>query len=183
MHKNEDTAESPAAGTGTTYPPPRPALVDRIIASFDLLMQRMTVAHAPDFIETAMTMSQAKVLYLVAAAGSVRLWELAGRLGVAPSTTSGVVDRLVEAGLLDRHDDPTDRRQLVITLTHEGAARLERMRELNADHLRVLLDHVDDADLPILDRAVAVFANAAASMGAAHATPERPIPTTREDRP
>jgi hypothetical protein len=54
---------------------------------------------------------------------------VANGLGVHPSNATRAVDRLVSAGLLDRSDDPTDRRNLVFELTRSG---------------RDLVDHVMD---------------------------------------
>jgi DNA-binding MarR family transcriptional regulator len=77
-------------------------------------MNRLIGAHAPEFTEAGVTMAQAKVLYVVMAAGELRMSELAARLGVSSSSASGLADRLVELGLLRRHDDPDDRRQVMV---------------------------------------------------------------------
>ena len=45
-------------------------------------MQRLISDHAPEFTEVGVTMAQAKVLYVVLAAGHLRMSELASRLGV-----------------------------------------------------------------------------------------------------
>ena len=76
--------------------------------------------HAPELNLFELTMSQTKALYLVVAAGQLRMSELAGRLGVTSSTATGVVDGLVGHGLLVRHEDPADRRQVVVTATAGG---------------------------------------------------------------
>jgi MarR family transcriptional regulator, organic hydroperoxide resistance regulator len=54
---------------------------------------------------------------------------------------------VVDAGLASRHEDPVDRRQVVVTLTAAGADFLDRFRELNARQMRELLEEVDDAGL------------------------------------
>jgi DNA-binding MarR family transcriptional regulator len=113
-------------------------------------------------LEVAVTMSQAKVLYLAAASQGVRMSELAARLGVSISTTSGLVDRLVDHGLLARHDDPADRRQVVVTITPTGRADLERFRELNAAQLRRVLERLGDPELDVVERATSLLAAAAA---------------------
>ena len=138
----------------------RIARIDRVVASYELLMQRVTSWHAPDFMEIAVTMSQAKVLYLIAARG-MRMSELAIRLGVSISTTSGLVDRLVDHGLLTRHDDPADRRQVVVTITPTGSAHLARFRELNAAQMRRLLARLGDPELEVVERATGYLAAAA----------------------
>lgn len=143
-------------------PDDREAAIVRILDGYETLMQRLVGAHLPEFMEVAVTMSQAKVMYTVLVAGSLRLSELAGRLGVSLSTTSSQVDRLVELGLLDRRDDPADRRQVVISVTPDGATQLERFRELNSEQLRRLLDRVDDGDLLVVDDGLRILSDAAA---------------------
>jgi DNA-binding MarR family transcriptional regulator len=142
----------------------REALLTRVMTGFDAFMQRMAATHAPEFSEVGLTMSQAKVLYLVQASAPLGLSELAGRLSVGVSTASGLVERLVEARLLDRRDDPTDRRHVLLSLTETGAASLDRMRELNAGHMRLMLEHVSDADLVTIDRAIRALTEAAVEM-------------------
>ncbi len=140
----------------------RSARIDRVLASYDLLMHRIASSHAPDLMEVGVTMSQAKVMYLVAAGQGMRMSELAAHLGVSISTMSGLVDRLVEHELLARHDDPADRRQVVVTLTATGRAHLERFRELNAAGMRRLLARLADADLDVVEEATRLLAAAAA---------------------
>ncbi len=106
------------------------------------------------------TMAQAKALYLVLAAGELRMSELATQLGVTSSTATGQVDRLVELGLLERRDDPGDRRQVVVTTTPEAQANLEHLRELNTRRMRELLAHLDGDDLAVVERAITVLAAA-----------------------
>ncbi len=146
--------------------PDRDALLSAIVAGYERLMHRLAELHAPDFLEIALTMPQAKVLYLVGAAGQLRMSVLAARLGVTLSTVSGLVDRLVEQGLLDRRDDPADRRQVVLSLTGEGVAFLERFRELNARQLRQLLARLADDELDVVRRALDHLDRAAAELAA-----------------
>ena len=77
-------------------------------------------------------MPQAKLLYLLGAAGEMHMSELVARLGVSLSTVSGLVDRVVDHGLATRREDPVDRRQVVVSLTEQGTAFIDRFRDLNA---------------------------------------------------
>ena len=153
----------------------RAARIDRVLASYELLLRRIATWHAPDLMEVVMTMSQAKVLYLAAAAQGMRMSELAVRLGVSISTMSGLVDRLVDHGLLDRHDDPADRRQVIVTITVAGKASLERFRELNTAQMRRLLARLDDPQLDVVERATSLLA------AAADAEPAGPAPSVLPD--
>ncbi len=124
-------------------------------------MQRLSGARASEFLEIDVTMPQAKVLYLLAAAGELRMSDLVAQLGVSLSTVSGLVDKVVDHGLAARHDDPTDRRHVVVSLTPAGRAILDQFHELNASQLRDLLRLLDDDGLSCVNAAVAALSRAA----------------------
>ena len=89
-------------------------------------------------------MSQTKALYLVLAAGQLRMSELAARLRPDVLVRDGRRRwARVPHGLLTRHEDPADRRQVVINATAEAEATLESFRELNSRRMREMLAHVD----------------------------------------
>jgi DNA-binding MarR family transcriptional regulator len=123
------------------------AAIDDILECFAALTQNLAGWHAPEFLGLDVTMSQAKCLYLVALRPGISMSTLAEHLGVGPSAVSGLVDRLVEHGYLDRRDDPADRRHLQLALTSSGAAVIEHIRELNSHHLRTLLGGLDPTEL------------------------------------
>jgi DNA-binding MarR family transcriptional regulator len=158
----------------TTRPAIRPrpddADLDRVVAVFDAMMHRLMAGHAPELNAIDLTMSQTKAMYLVLAAGQLRMSELAARLGVTSSTATGVVDALVAQGLLARREDPADRRQVVVTATADAEATLERFRELNSRRMRQMLSHVAADDLDVIERALHILDAALAADQAATAT-------------
>jgi DNA-binding MarR family transcriptional regulator len=125
-------------------------------------MHGLAEAHAPEFLEIAVTMPQAKILYLLGASGELHMSDLVARLGVSLSTVSGLVDRIVDQGLAHRREDPVDRRQVVVGLTLKGNDFIDRFRELNARHMRELLEHVEDDELDTIQRAFTALTRAAA---------------------
>jgi DNA-binding MarR family transcriptional regulator len=166
-----DAAGADAVGAGAAGE--RDALVDRVVAAYDTLMHRVASAHAPEFVGVGVTMSQAKVLYLVQAEPDIRMSDLAGRLGVTLPSISGVVDRLVDQGLLTRRDDPADRRQALVRISDAGIDQLELFRELNARQVRILLARLDMTDLAVIERALDILATAAANPATAAAAAGR----------
>lgn len=62
-------------------------------------------------------------LLSVALAGPLSVSELARRIGLGLSTTSGIVGELSRAGLLDRTEDDNDRRRTIVDL-HEDYREL-----------------------------------------------------------
>ncbi len=139
----------------------REGLVEATLAALDALFRGLSGVHAPEFLEIPITMPQAKVLLLATAGRSLHMSDLSARLGVTLSTISGLVDKLVEAGLLDRREDPADRRQTIVRATPAGADLVERFQELNAEHLLALLEHVSTPDLVVVQRAFTILADAA----------------------
>ena len=139
---------------------PTAEAIDAVVQRYDRMMHRLIQGHAGEFAEVEITMAQAKVLYVVLAAGGLHMSELAARLGIGSSSASEVADRLVELGLLRRHAEPEDRRQVVVTTTPEAEALLERFRELNQRQLRELLSLLDGDELDIVDRALETLGRA-----------------------
>lgn len=54
-------------------------------------------------------------------------------------TMTGIVDRLKEAGLVVRGDDPKDRRKVVVNLTEAGRHILDRTRTARQERMRLAL--------------------------------------------
>lgn len=137
--------------------PSHQAAIEHALQTFEAFEQRLMTLHAPDFAALDVTMAQAKLLYVVAAARELTMSEVAQRLGVTISTASGAVDHLVAAGLLARGDDPANRRQVIVSVTPAGIDNLEQLRELSQRQLRLLLEHVDDEGLAVIERATRIL--------------------------
>ncbi|MEK6720732.1 MAG: MarR family transcriptional regulator [Chloroflexota bacterium] len=148
-------------------------------------MQRVQTQRTPAILDIGISMAQVKVLHAVAAAQGLHAGELATWVGTTPSTISGLVDRLVDQGLLARRDDPTDRRQVLITTTQAGLELIDKFRELNRQMLHALLVHVPDDDLPVVIRAFRILDGAVEAMAADAATEaDHPAAThPRKDAP
>lgn len=130
---------------------------EAIVEHFGSLMRHVSGWHAPGFLALDVTMSQAKCLYIVALRPGIGMSALAAQLRVGLSAVSGLVDRLVEHGYLERQEDPVDRRQQRLSLTDAGAAVIERIRELNTDLLRMLLAGLSAAELRALRTGIAAL--------------------------
>ena len=69
-----------------------------------------------------MTLPQLRVLYAVRRTPGILTADIGRQLGVTISTTSGLVSKLVDRGLLERRSGVDDRRQAPLYLTEAGAA-------------------------------------------------------------
>ena len=77
-------------------------------------------ARSVTAVEDVVTPPQLRVLVMIASRGPLNLGAVARGLGVHPSNATRACDRLVSAGLVDRRDDPADRRNLQLQLTEDG---------------------------------------------------------------
>jgi DNA-binding MarR family transcriptional regulator len=134
------------------------------VAAYERFHAWISKLHVPHFLELSLTLAQLKTLYLVAAAGPMRMSEVAERLGTAPSTTSGVVDGLVTLRLLERSEDPGDRRQVVVRATARARDTLEDFHDLGRTRLTELLARIErQEDLVTIKHAIDLLADAAGS--------------------
>jgi DNA-binding MarR family transcriptional regulator len=124
---------------------------------FETFQHRLAAAHEADFTAIDLTMAQAKLLYVVTSGGSLTMSDVAARLGISVSTASGAVDHLVQLGLLARVEDPTNRRQVLVSVTPLGTQTLEQMRDLGSRHMSILLADLSREDLATVDRAFPIL--------------------------
>lgn len=129
------TNDSPRGRPGT-------ATTDDVLAAFATFRPRLDSLHMPDFLGLDITMSQAKIVLLVVGARELHMAELVRRLGTSLSTVSGHVERLVEQGLVERRDDPADRRQVLVAATPSALELAERFDQINSRQLRLLMDRL-----------------------------------------
>jgi DNA-binding MarR family transcriptional regulator len=61
------------------------------------------------------------------ASGGMKMRELSRRLMVTGGNVTGLTDRLVAEGLVERQDDPADRRACTVQLTPEGRRQFRAM--------------------------------------------------------
>jgi DNA-binding MarR family transcriptional regulator len=92
------------------------------------------------------TRAQWRVLAWLGREDGMRQVELADGLDVEPITLCRMIDRLAEAGLVERRRDEEDRRAWRIHLTAAAGPVIEHLRDLAAEFLEEALDGVPEAD-------------------------------------
>jgi DNA-binding MarR family transcriptional regulator len=75
------------------------------------------------------------------------LSELAGYLGIGLPTASTLVSRLVNAGYMQREEDPLERRRVSLTLTDQGLGRFDDALELAREELAGRLGRLSRREL------------------------------------
>lgn len=103
-----------------------------------------------------LTLPQLMTLFAVRHAGSCRMSELAEQTRQSAGTLTGIVDRLIADGLLDRARNVSDRRVIEVALTPEGERRLTEAVAAHRGEMQYSLEQFSDNELDqfwgLLDR-------------------------------
>jgi DNA-binding MarR family transcriptional regulator len=90
------------------------------------------------------------ILLRLSSVGAERTTDLAAFLGIGKPTTSRQLTQLVALGLVERTDDPVDRRASLVRLTAEGRARFAAQRDQRRGLMRERLAEWDVEDVRTL---------------------------------
>ena len=82
-------------------------------------------------------LSHVQVLAMLQDAGTMSVSEISRRLGIAKPNITPLVDRLFEAGFVDRQQDENDRRVVNIVLLPAGEEKLAAIRATIARQIQV----------------------------------------------
>ena len=119
-------------------------------------------------VDDIVTPPQFRVLVMIASSGPLNLGAVARGLGVHPSNATRACDRLVLAGLLDRRDDPADRRNLQLRLTERGHALVDKVMDRRRHAIAEVLDRMPALQRTALVPVLVTFAEAAGELDDAH---------------
>ena len=108
-------------------------------------------------VDDTITIPQFRTLVILSNRGPINLATLASLLGVQPSATGRMVDRLVSAGLIDRLPHPTSRRELLAALTKRGREVVRRVTEHRRTEIADIVEKMPSAERRGLVRALTAF--------------------------
>ena len=120
--------------------PVSPAELDAVLAACRVLVA--VSARSLAAVDDTVDLAHFRALVVVASRGPMSLGELALATGMNLSTASRMCDRLVGMDLLDRTDDPANRRQLRLSLTGAGEKLVARAMDQRRAALRPMLEHL-----------------------------------------
>lgn len=122
-HPDQHADDHPGPGGGADRrAPTRAALEDRVLAEQAAVQHLALRSGLDELLSLPLTIVQLKCLLVVLAEGSSTGRALGAALGLSAPTVSGVVDRLVAAGYLQRRDHPDDRRMVLLEATPRSQA-------------------------------------------------------------
>jgi len=123
----------------------------RQIASLNYLFRRVLskiflVPCGSSRILHEMTGAQARIIYFLDIKGPHRMSDIARLNGVSLPAATITVEKLVEAKLVKRTPDPSDRRVVWIELTPRGRRVVQEMNRIHEERLREILAKLKPAE-------------------------------------
>ena len=137
--------------------PQKEELIDNILQLTDEAFQELLPMLPKEWLHIDVTTSQLKVILLLFVSGPLRMSDIASELEVSLATATGVVDRLVERGMIIRDGDPEDRRVVLCRLSDEGEKILSGMWQLSKDQLAKLWGAMTTPQLVIIAEALQIL--------------------------
>jgi DNA-binding MarR family transcriptional regulator len=138
----------------TSIPTDIERLTDELMTFFGVIMKGYQQEAFRTMAELDLSMSQMRALFVLSGSGEQALHELVPKLGLSVAATGRAVDVLVRAGLVDRREDPADRRVKRINLTPAGEQLLDTFTALRREGVTQLAARLDDEQRALLSQAL-----------------------------
>ena len=84
----------------------------------------------------------------------VPMSQLAERVGMSPSAASHMIDSLMGQGLVERHQSPTDRRAVLVTIAKSFMAPTAAIDKAQTVAIEELRSHLTEEELSIHERVI-----------------------------
>lgn len=125
---------------------PSAPLVDRQTAAISSLL--MEFVRSILYVEDVTAELPLKQLHVCGTlvAGPLTMSELANELGISPSATTQIADRLERAGLVMRTSDGADRRVRCLKLTPAGMRAMKRREAVRQARIAAICKQLSSAD-------------------------------------
>jgi len=157
----EADLSAPVIAAGNRLPNVRQ--ISERVAMGRALWRELVIGFAGQLGELRLGFTQLAGLYVLADGSTLTVGELAEAIGRSPSATSRLVDGLVRRRLVERYEEPEDRRQRTLRLTQRGHAILRVVDRARADQFLSAVRPLPSAERAIVAMGVAALATHAIS--------------------
>jgi len=144
---------------------PTKALPDSINEWSEVFMRRSGRDFRRFMEETGLSFSQLNVLMRLFHRGNCGVSEIGEQLGVTNAAASQTVDHLVHLGLLERTEDPDDRRAKQLALTQQGYTLIENGIAARVKWIEGLIDAFTSEEQQLIISALTLLTEAARKTG------------------
>jgi DNA-binding MarR family transcriptional regulator len=111
-------------------------------------------------VDESISLPQFRLLVVLSTRGQRKVTELAEALGVNPSTATRAVDRLIDAGLVDRRTNPRSRREAQVSLTVAGERVVRKVTALRRAEIAGIVARMPRTHQKGIIRALSAFSRA-----------------------
>ncbi len=108
----------------------------------------------------SLTLPQLKSLFFISNQGVTNYKKLAEKLNVTQSNLTGIIDRLIDQGMVKRGENPKDRRELLLQATEKGESLVAELRGRRSSYLSQSLDDLQLEKLTCISRGLEILAQA-----------------------
>jgi DNA-binding MarR family transcriptional regulator len=148
-------------------------LIKRIVELQASLGRYLHDDEEPDrWLSLNLTIAQLKSLFFINFEGTTSSKNLAAALRVTPPNVTGIIDRMVEQGLVSREYNQQNRRMQLLKLTSKGEDLINELKVRQTAHLSKLLEKLDVGELKILIQGMTSLVSAAEKYQENQRTPD-----------
>ena len=139
----------------------RESLIDEVVGDMAAVYASLQELKVPTWLRLDLTMAQFRALVVVNHRRGITVGELGCQLSIGQSAASLLADHLVRRGLVERTEDPADRRRALLGCSPAGEALLAELRQLSQKNLKEWLELLSDEELEGVARGLRVLSQAA----------------------
>lgn len=137
-------------------------ILTKVIREWSEVFMQRSMRDFKRFMEaTGLSFSQINILMRLVHSGSTSVSEIGEQLGVTNAAASQAVDRLVGLGLIERTEDPEDRRTKQLALTQKGHATIEKGIEARSKWIEGLTNALNPEQQKMIISALTLLTEAA----------------------
>jgi DNA-binding MarR family transcriptional regulator len=133
-------------------------LVRNVVELLRELLHAFLMASVPAWVDLQLTLPQLRTVFIIAHNKTSSVMQIAQHLGIGEPTASHLIDKLVQAGLVDRSEDPMDRRRAIVRLSPAGEELIEKLLGWE-EFLGGWLHKVPEEDLALFRHGLTVIMN------------------------
>jgi DNA-binding MarR family transcriptional regulator len=139
----------------------RSSLIDEVVGDMAAVYASLQELKVPTWVRLDLTMAQFRALVVVNHRRGITVGELGCQLTIGQSAASLLADHLVRRGLVERTEDPADRRRALLGCSPAGEALLAELRQVSQKNLKEWLGLLNDDELEGVARGLRVLSQAA----------------------
>lgn len=117
--------------------------IENLNTLFNKIMDEIFLEARPNETFNNLTGIQIRIVCQLGKTGPKRMTDIADHASVSMPSATGVIDRMVKAGLVQRFEDPRDRRVTMVELSPAGRVAMGQINRIHEQRLEDLLGHLN----------------------------------------